>query len=151
MVKSRNILHDKSLGRLAMHYQGHSDVILICLVKSIFISMKLGSVTSFSRTKNLQKYVKAYTTVQVFGGISLHDWPPTSDIMVNKTLLARINYLLFTQSKYISHVFLILTLLHSERPKLYIFLAFLSAIGLNSHNHSLTSFQILSDELAHLP
>ena len=41
MVKSCDVLHDKSLNRLARHYSTHLDIILICLGMFSFISMLL--------------------------------------------------------------------------------------------------------------
>ena len=48
------------------------DVILICLVTSIFISTTLYGLTSFSRIKNLRKTCDASITFKDLGGISVH-------------------------------------------------------------------------------
>ena len=48
------------------------DVILICLVTSVFISTTLDGLTSFSRIKNLRKTCDASITVKDLGGISIH-------------------------------------------------------------------------------
>ena len=48
------------------------DVILICLVTSVFIFTTLDGLTSFSRIKNLRKTCDASITVKDLGGISIH-------------------------------------------------------------------------------
>ena len=49
----------------------YRDVSLICLVRSILISITLNGVTSFSRIKNLGNTGEC-PTVNVLGGISFH-------------------------------------------------------------------------------
>ena len=48
------------------------DVILICLVTSVFISMLLNGVTLFFRIKTYKMCVNASITVKVLGAISFH-------------------------------------------------------------------------------
>ena len=54
------------------HCTDKRDVFLICLVMSVFISMTLDSITSFSRIKNLRTTCKCLCYCQIFGGISFH-------------------------------------------------------------------------------
>ena len=51
------------------HCTDKRDVILICLVTSVFIFKMLDGAMSFSRIKTYEIYVNASFTIQVLGGI----------------------------------------------------------------------------------
>ena len=62
------------LGNISLHVLAWRHFFFF-LVTSISISMMLDGVTSFSRTKILQKHVNASVTVKVLDGISCHVMP----------------------------------------------------------------------------
>ena len=70
MVKSSDILRDKSLGGLAWRYLAPFGHHVDFLVTSVFISMTLDGVLLFSRIKTYEIHVNASITVKVVGGIS---------------------------------------------------------------------------------
>ena len=67
------------------------DVILICLVTSIFISTTLDGLTSFFRIKNLRKTCDTSITVKDLGGISVHvmaeNWQLLKDTLAFSSFL----------------------------------------------------------------
>ena len=72
--------------------------------------------------------------------IEIHQAVHEKKLSVHFHVDAVIHYDLLRCSR--AEIFHILTLLHSERPKLHTILAYLSAIGLKRHSYKAASYQV---------